>query len=136
MHVTDNSLTLAELTGRYAVCRLPADAEIPPWARGEFVSMTRTPDELSIVCLETQVPTAVRAEGSWICLALTGPLDFDLVGILVAIAGPLARAGISIFAVSTFDTDYLMIQAAQREPALAALRAAGHIVDEAKRSPE
>jgi len=131
MPTAANRLTLEELPGSYAVCRLPAGAELPSWARGEIVSVTRTPDELSIVCDAAQVPPEVRAEGGWICFTLAGPFDFEQVGILVAVARPLAEGGISIFAVSTFDTDYLMIKAAQREPALAVLRAAGHTVEEA-----
>ena len=115
------------MPGRLTVCRLEADAAIPIWASaGPFFSITRTAVELSIVCAEELVPESVRAEVGWRALEVAGPLDFALTGILAAIVGPLAEAGISIFAVSTFDTDYVLVKEEMLSQALEVLRAAGH----------
>lgn len=111
-----------------AVVRLPADAPVPAWA-GEpsaFASITRTGDELSIVCREALVPPGAAAEPGWRALKISGPLPFTAVGVLAGIAAPLADAGVSIFAVSTFDTDYVLVKADQLDRAMAALSAAGH----------
>jgi uncharacterized protein len=123
-------LDLTLLHESLAVCRLPSQAAIPDWATGTFVAITRTPDELSIVCAADAVPDAVRSEGPWRAFVVAGPLDFALTGILAAIAGPLAEAGVPIFAISTFDTDYVLVRAADVNRAIEALRAAGHRVRE------
>jgi uncharacterized protein len=117
------------LPGDYVVCRLDADAPWPDWAAGEFVALSRTPDELSVVCEGRSVPAGVRREDGWRCLAAAGPLDFALVGVVAGMVGPLATAGISVFVVSTYDTDYLLVKAARLEAALEALRQAGHVVE-------
>jgi hypothetical protein len=91
--------------------------------------VTRTPDELSVVADEAAVPAGVRAERGWRALQVAGPLDFNLTGILASLAYPLARAGISLFAVSTFDTDYVLIKEDKLHDALAALQAAGHTLE-------
>jgi hypothetical protein len=120
-------LTLFLLPETFAVCRLAADAELPAWAAaGGFCAVTRTADELSIVCAQEQVPTGVTCQAGWRCLQVAGPLDFALTGVLASLAQPLAAAGISIFAISTFDTDYLLIQDGALDAARTALRAAGH----------
>lgn len=112
-----------------AVCQLAPDAPIPAWALdGGLWSLTRTPDELSVVCAAEAVPASVRAEGPWRALRVAGTLDFALVGILSSIAVPLAAAAVSIFAVATFDTDYVLVRGEQLDEAIAALRAAGHTV--------
>ena len=112
-----------------AVCRLDASAEIPGWAMvGDFYSVTHTSDELSVVCAEDKVPVGVRCEKGWRGLKVEGPLDFGLVGILAAIAATLAAAGISLFALATFDTDYILVKADQYERAIAALAASGHTI--------
>ena len=117
------------MPGRLAIVRLPAGQPPPDWAwAGAFASVTRTEAETSVVCLEEAVPRDVAAQRGWRCLVVDGPLAFSEVGVLAALAGPLAAAGLSIFAVSTYDTDYLLVQEVDREPALAALRAAGHQV--------
>jgi uncharacterized protein len=125
---TPRSLTLALLPGPLAVCRLPAEASPPGWAAGAVTSVTRTPDELSVVCAEEAVPPDVRAERSFRCLAVAGPLDFALTGILATLTVPLAAAGISVFVLSTFDTDLLLIREPLLTEAVAALRGAGHRV--------
>jgi hypothetical protein len=117
---------LEALAGAYAVCRLPADAPCPAWAAGELVAVTRTGSELSVVCREEGVPAGVTAERGWRCLRVAGELDFALVGVLAALTAPLAEAGVSVFAVSTYQTDYLLVRAEQWERALAALRDRGH----------
>jgi hypothetical protein len=119
-------LTLRLLEGQLAVCRLGAHAPAPAWAAGAVMSITRTADELSVVCAEEAVPADIRAERGFHCLAVTGPLDFAATGILASLAAPLAEAGISIFVLSTFDTDLLLIRQALLPQAVAVLRAAGH----------
>ncbi len=120
-------LELSVLPARFAVCRLDAGAEPPAWAsRGRFSSVSRTADETSIVCEDGFVPDGVQADRGWRALKAAGPLDFGLTGVLLAIAAPLAAAGVSLFAVSTYDTDYVLVKDAALETALAALRSAGH----------
>lgn len=121
------SLTIKILPGLFAVCRLPADAPSPDWARSnELLVFTRTTDELSIVCGEEHVPENVTAELGWRGLKVVGPLDFSLVGILASLALPLAEAGISIFALSTYDTDYVLVKEADLDKACQTLMEAGH----------
>ncbi len=125
------NLALTLLTTHLAVCRLDPAAVVPPWvATGEFTSVTRTADELSIVCAESAVPEGVRCEKGWRALKLEGPFDFSQVGILLAIAEPLAQAGVVLLAIGTYDTDYVLVRQAQLEQAVAALRTSGHTVRE------
>lgn len=91
-----------------------------------FSSVTRTPSELSVVCAEGLAPAGTKCEGGWRIFQVAGPLDFALTGVLAAIAGPLADAGVSIFSISTFDTDYVMLKEENLAKAVDALRAAGH----------
>jgi hypothetical protein len=122
-------LTLLVLNDLFAVCRLDRDAPVPSWMSGaEFVSVTRTPEELSVVCPEAAVPAGVRAERGWRCLRVAGRLDLHLVGVLVALTAPLANAGVGVFAVSTYDTDYLLLRAQDLERASDVLRRHGHTV--------
>ena len=113
---------------RFAVCRLPkgAGAESVAAVAGEFVAVVRTADEVSVVCEEDQAPPGSRVEGGWRLLRVAGTLDFTQVGVLAALCVPLAEAAISIFAVSTFDTDYLMLKEANLRSAIEALQKAGH----------
>jgi hypothetical protein len=120
--------TLLVLPGRYAVCRLPTDAAVPTWATGDVVTITQTADELSVVCSEDAVPPEVRTEAGFRCLRVAGTLDFTLVGVLASLLVPLADAGVPVFAISTFDTDYLLLKETDLEKAVAALGAAGHQV--------
>lgn len=103
---------------------------MPPWtdSPGTLLSVTRTPDEVSIVCDATLPPAEARAERGWSCLRVLGPLDFALVGILASITSALASAGISLFALSTYDTDYVLVRTSSIEDAIVALTAAGHSV--------
>ena len=115
---------------RYTVCQLPGDASIPTGfpTRAIFLSITRTNEELSIVCLESSAPAGVKQEPGWKMFKVEGPLDFGLTGVLAAIARPLADASISIFSIATFNTDYVLVKDAQVAEAVKALRAAGHTV--------
>lgn len=124
------TVRLAVLPGRYAVCRLrPGRAMTMPADTGPLYSVTRTTDELSVVCEERLAPPEATVEPGWAALGVGGPLDFALTGILAAIAEPLAVAGLSIFAVSTYDTDYVLLRADDLGSAVEALRAAGHTVE-------
>jgi predicted glycoside hydrolase/deacetylase ChbG (UPF0249 family) len=120
-------LEIEILPGRHAVCRLPADHPwpLPPGEAGLF-SITRTADELSVVCLESRAPGGARVEGGWRCLRVRGPLDLALVGVMASLTRCLADAGVSLFALSTFDTDLLLVREADLERAASALQAAGH----------
>ena len=119
-------MELTVLPEPLAVCRLPASDRIPSWAleeHGALSSITRTEDELSIVCVEEAVPPDdVQAETGWRALKVPGPIPFAVTGVLASIASPLAAAGISIFAVSTYDTDYVLVREGDVERALAVLR--------------
>jgi hypothetical protein len=122
-------LELRPMPGRLAVCRLAAGAPVPPWAvAGGWWSLTRTAEELSVVCAEGRVPPGVAREGGWRALAVAGPLDLGATGVLASLAAPLAAAGLSLFAVSTYDTDYLLVKEERLAEALAALEGAGHRV--------
>ncbi len=117
------------LTGHMSICRLDATSPVPDWAiEGNFFSVTRTGDELSVVCPEEVVPNDVRSEGGWRALKLDGPFEFSEVGVLASVAAPLAEARVGIFVVSTFDTDYVLVKEEQLQPAVAALRGRGHEV--------
>ena len=119
-------MEVAVLEGTLAICRLGPSERIPSWAlelREGFVSITRTPDELSIVCPQEAVPPDAQTEEDWRALAVPGPIPFEATGVLSALATPLADAGIPIFAVSTYDTDYVLVRQHNLERALAALGA-------------
>ncbi|MEZ5365820.1 MAG: ACT domain-containing protein [Bryobacterales bacterium] len=121
-------MNLTAMEGHYAVCRLAADAQAPDWAAGGFVSITRTAEELSVVCPQDPVPDGVPQEKDFRILKVEGPLDFSLTGVLAGLSGALAEAKISLFAVSTFETDYILVRGADLARALEALTAAGHHV--------
>jgi uncharacterized protein len=125
--VQGHRLKFSRVLGSFAVCRLVPNQPVPDWAsRGSFFSITRSADELSIVCLEAQVPAEVRHENDWACLRLEGPFPFSETGILTSFVQPLSERAIPIFAVSTFDTDYVLVKNAWVERAIEALQEAGH----------
>jgi len=125
--VMSETYSLAVLAGRLAVCRLGADAPFPVWARWNgLFSLTRTADELSIVCDEGSVPEGITAERGWRALKVQGSLEFSMVGVLARLAGVLAAAGVSIFVVSTYNTDYLLVKVEKLETAVRVLGEAGH----------
>ena len=115
---------------RLAVCRLDADSDVPGWVdrSGEFTSVTRTSDELSVVCAYDDVPEGVPMEGPWRAFRVQGPIVMTLIGVVAALAKALADAGISIFAISTFDTDYILVHEPDFDAAVDALTEAGHVV--------
>jgi hypothetical protein len=120
-------LKFGRIAGQFAVCRLAADAPIPAWATsGVFTSVTRTADELSIVCPLENVPQGRKPEVPWICFKLEGPFDFLQVGVLASFVNPLAQSGVPIFAIATYDTDYVLIREDFADVALGALRGTGH----------
>ena len=102
--------TIELLPDTLAICRLAHGAAIPDWAQGEFISITRTQEELSIVCHQENVPDYVRAERGWCCLRIVGKLDFSLVGVIAQLTKLLADANISVFVASTYDTDYFLVR--------------------------
>ena len=123
-------LKLKIMTQCFAVCRLSPDSGLPPWAlSGTFRSVSWTPDETSIVCEESAVPEEVKSERGWRGFMVEGPLDFGLTGILLMIAAPLAEARISIFAISTFDTDYVLVKDDCFLEARKVLAASGHSIE-------
>ena len=120
-------LSLAILTDSFAVCRLRADEDFPSWALfGSFCSLTRAPDELSIVCPQELVPEGVQAVRGWRSLKVEGKLDFTLVGILSSLTSSLADVGIVVFVIPTYDTDYVFVKENDLDRAVATLRKAGH----------
>lgn len=105
------SLCLEIVPELLSICRLSPDCAIPRWAsESRYFSVTRTPDELSIVCEQRLVPPDVKCEPNWRALRIKGTLDFALTGFLSSTSSPLSKAGISIFAISTFDTDYVLVK--------------------------
>src|ERR1051326_2200197 len=122
-------LTLTVVPDSFAVCRLAPADPIPAWAKvSSIFSITRTAEELSIVAPEAAAPADVRAERGWRALKIAGPIDFALTGVLASVLQPLAEARIGIFAISTFDTDYVLVRAESLASTIAKLRAAGHTV--------
>src|SRR5260370_16512143 len=119
-------LPLVLLPGRYAVCRLAPDAATPSGADGRLLSITRTPEELSIVCDENAVPTGARREPGWRCLRVAGTLEFSLVAVIASLVVPLADADVALFVFSTFDTDYFLVRALDLASAVTALRPPRH----------
>lgn len=123
------SFSLRVLEGEFAVWRLPPDSVPPVLGGASFWSVTRTAAELSVVGPADQVPDGVAVETGWACLAVRGPLPFELTGVLAGISAPLAAAGVPIFVVSSFDTDYVLVNSAHLERAVEALHAAGHSIE-------
>ncbi|MBB5081554.1 ACT domain-containing protein [Nonomuraea endophytica] len=122
-------MELLLLTNEYSVCRLPAaTAPPPPPAAAELYALTVTAEEVSVVCRSGAEPAGAKVESGFSALRVAGALDFSLVGILAALTAPLAEVRVSVFAISTFDTDYLLVRTADLPTAKAALEAHGHAV--------
>ena len=127
MPPVDRNLTLSVVERLYAIAKLSPDAAIPEWAtRGSFLSITRTSEELTLVVEEACLPAGIDASRHWRLLKVHGPFAFDEAGILAALANPLARLGIGILVISTYDTDYLLVQRENVPVAVEALEHAGH----------
>jgi uncharacterized protein len=120
------NLKFRRLRGSYAIVRLAPDSPLPAWAmHGEFTSVTRTADELSIVCPAENLPADSQSRQLWVCLKLDGPFTFSQTGILLSFIEPLSAGDIPIFAISTYDTDYVLVQAESIDAALKILHEAG-----------
>jgi len=129
MNTAPRRLELSLLPGRFAILKLAPDARLPAWAaRGSFRSVTRTCDELSIIVEEAHVPAGTQSQSGWRVLRVHGPFVLSEVGVLASLTAPLAETGISVFVVSTFDTDYLLVTGEQLTSAIVALDRAGHSV--------
>jgi hypothetical protein len=127
--MTAPQFTLEILNVPLAVCRLPS-ASPGYWLSGseEFQAIIRSPGEVTLICTASAAPVDAEIESGWRALMVRGPLPFSMTGVLAALAVPLSQAGISIFAVSTYDTDYILVKESSLEAATAALRNAGHRV--------
>jgi uncharacterized protein len=127
--VAKRSFELSLLAETFTICRLAPEAVVPEWAtQGQFFSITRTGDELSVIAESALVPERWRSEESWRVMKVHGPFNVSEVGVLAALVAPLAAAGVSVFTISTFDTDYLLVQCNQLREAVAGLRNASHTV--------
>ncbi|MGB6154549.1 MAG: ACT domain-containing protein [Castellaniella sp.] len=122
------TLSFSVLPQSFVIARLEPDADIPNavLTSGNFISITRTDEELSIVCVESAATDLVKVDQPWRAIKIHGPFAFDLTGILASFLNPLASAAIGIFATSTFDTDYILVKSENIERAVQALQAAGH----------
>ena len=128
-------LSLSSIPERFAVCQLDHQAKIPDWVfAGELFFISRTLDELSIICPEKSVPPNIQSMVGWRGLKIEGPFEFNEIGVLAAITAPLAQAHISLLTFSTFDTDYIFLQETQFEGSLIALEAVGHEIDAIEKS--
>ena len=124
-------MQLRTLPDTYAIVRLHPGAELPDWVdKGPFRSVTRTDNEVSVVCRDRDVPEGESAEPGWRVLEVLGPLDFSLTGVVASLVDPIAKAEIPIFVVSTFETDYVLVRGNDLDDAIEALELAGHEVDD------
>lgn len=132
MTYTPPVLPLDLVPERFAVARLAPDAEVPAWATrpGALSAVVRTPAELSLLTEEARVPAGVQAERGYRAFRVRGPLPFHLVGIFASVAQPLAEAALPIFALSTYDTDYILVKESDLPAARAVLERAGHTLHE------
>ncbi len=120
-------LNLTVLKETFSVCRLPPGSAVPGWAEGgPFLTVTHTPGETSIICQQDLVPPGIPSERDWRCIEVEGPLAFTQIGLLASLLVPLAEAEISIMAISTYDTDYLLVKDRNLESALYSLVQSGH----------
>lgn len=125
--MTFRALKLVVLAEQLAIARLEPDSTVPAWAEaGSFVSVTRTPNELSVVCSASSVPADVPSEGPYAGIQVCGPLEFSEIGILASIALPLSEANVSLLSLSTFETDFVLVAQDDLDRALDALESVGH----------
>ncbi len=120
-------MNLIPLEGSFSICQLDPRSEVPVWAfESDFYSITRTPDELSIICNRLNIPKYLKCDSDWRVLKIDGTFPFDEIGILNAITMPLAEANISLLTVSTYDTDFILVKESHFEQAVRFLESAGH----------
>ncbi|WP_446897127.1 ACT domain-containing protein [Clostridium sp. LBM24168] len=121
------NLKIRLLKEKFCVCRLNRDEDIPKWIKDdEFYSVTRTSEELSIVCVQNDIPDDIQCEKDWRILKIQGPLDFSLIGVLASISNILSENDISIFAISTYDTDYILVKNSDISNAVNSLSNSGY----------
>lgn len=125
------NVTFTLLAETLAIARLDPRAAIPSWATGSFVSITRTSDELSVICSDTNVPDDVTAARGWCALRAEGPFALDATGVAASFVSPLAAAAISTFVTATYDTDYLLVDGVNLDRAIEVLRSSGHVIQRA-----
>ena len=123
------ALALSVLPGEFVVCRLDAEEGDVGQARGPLWCMVRDADGLTVICREVDAPPAADRDAAWRALKVEGSFSFSAVGVLASIASPLAEAGVSILAVSSYGRDYVLVKQTQLDGALAALVAAGHTIN-------
>lgn len=129
----NQALKIRFLDGRYAVARLNADADVPPWLNGSgFQAVIRADDELTLVCLEDRVPSGVDVENGWVCLRTIGPFPFDAAGVVQSLIAPLSANGIGVFVICTYDGEHVLIPAQELDGAIRYLEDAGHQVDQSE----
>jgi hypothetical protein len=122
-------LLLIELDGAYGIGRLGPSEVVPDWVDGPgFVSISRSDEELSVVCRADRIPEDIRHDTGWTCFKFQGPFDFGETGIMLSVIKPLSEEGVGVFVVSTFDTDYLLVKAVSRVRVGELLAEAGHTV--------
>lgn len=132
--MADLERSLFLLAGSFAICRLDKNAPVPDWAKSEdLFSVTRTTDELSIVCSQEDIPPGTDCETGWRCLKVESPFEFDLTGAIASIAAPLVEADVPLFVVATQDSDYLMVKETELERTSFILSQAGHQVNRRQR---
>jgi uncharacterized protein len=124
--MTTTGLDLAWVPGRYAIGRFPPSSALVSLPSGPFVSITRTAEELSLVCPESEMPRGGRSEGAFALFRVAGSMDLGITGVIAALTAPLAAAGVPVFTIATYETDYVLVREADRERAEAALEGAGH----------
>lgn len=125
----DLRVNISICDGLFTVCRLAPGDELPAWsATSDFISVTRSPDELSIVCCQHLVPQEIQCSRNWRLMRIDGDLDLQMIGVLSGLLAPLARAGVSVFVLSTYDTDYFMVPAQVLGQAAEVLKEEGHRV--------
>lgn len=123
-------LRLQLLQGKYAISRLGVHSPVPAWAEGDgFVTVSRSDDELSVLCRDDRVPEDIQCDRDWICLKLVGPFELHETGIALSVVEPLAEGGIGVFLVSSYDGAHLLIKDADLLHAQMLLQNAGHCMD-------
>ena len=125
--MTQRQLKLTLLKDKYAICSLPNDALIPDWALTQsLISITRTKKELTIVCKQDIIPPEIQSDLNWRCFRIDGSFDLNQTGVISSISSPLADAGISIYVISTFDTDYFLVKQQNLDQTISTLSNSGH----------
>jgi hypothetical protein len=127
--MSHRQLKLSLLKNKYAICSLPKDAPIPEWALAQsLASINRTDKELTIVCKQDIIPSQYQSDLNWRCFKIDGSFDLNQIGVISSISSPLADAGISIYVISTYDTDYFLIKDDNLEKTISTLSASGHSI--------